>query len=154
MVHGVELINGGFGMKNPIIAHAQDQRILTSSINPSKLINSIQFNQSVRKDSLNLNRSKYINHFSNKHCIGTGHILYNTKRNAFVYESFSLIVLFISGRRTELHMQYMQQIFPTSTVAESSSEMSQRNQEILVYDMWEGFQRYIRSQTTHTNPYR
>ena len=39
MVHGVELINGGFGMKNPIIAHAQDQRILSSSINPSKLIN-------------------------------------------------------------------------------------------------------------------
>lgn len=63
MVHGVELINGGFGMKNPIIAHAQDQRILTSSINPSKLINSIQFNQSVRKASLNLNRSKYINIF-------------------------------------------------------------------------------------------
>ncbi|XP_078324085.1 uncharacterized protein LOC111123115 isoform X2 [Crassostrea virginica] len=36
MVHGVELINGGFGMKNPIIAHAQDQRVLTSSINPSE----------------------------------------------------------------------------------------------------------------------
>lgn len=150
MVHGVELINGGFGMKNPIIAHAQDQRILTSSINPSKLINSIQFNQSVRKASLNLNRSKYINIFFKQAL----HILYNTKRNAFVYESFSFIVLFISGRRTELHMQYMQQIFPTSTVAESSSEMSQRNQEILVYDMWKGFQRYIRSQTTHTNTHR
>ncbi|XP_061164180.1 transcription factor ovo-like homolog lin-48 [Saccostrea echinata] len=27
VVHGVELINGGFGMKNPIIAHAQDQKI-------------------------------------------------------------------------------------------------------------------------------
>lgn len=103
MVHGVELINGGFGMKNPIIAHAQDQRILTSSINPSKLINSIQFNQSVRKASLNLNRSKYINIFFKQAL----HILYNTKRNAFVYESFSLIVLFISGGRSELHMQYM-----------------------------------------------
>nr|XP_011442664.2 zinc finger protein 554 isoform X1 [Crassostrea gigas] len=35
VVHGVELINGGFGMKNPIIAHAQDQRILTPLSNAS-----------------------------------------------------------------------------------------------------------------------
>lgn len=36
VVHGVELINGGFGMKNPIIAHAQDQRILTPLSNACK----------------------------------------------------------------------------------------------------------------------
>ncbi|XP_048777990.2 zinc finger protein 236-like [Ostrea edulis] len=30
VVHGVELINGGFGMKNPIIAHTHDQKILSS----------------------------------------------------------------------------------------------------------------------------
>lgn len=36
VMHGVELINGGFGMKNPIIAHAQDQRILTPQSNTSE----------------------------------------------------------------------------------------------------------------------
>lgn len=36
VVHGVELINGGFGMKNPIIAHAQDQQILTPLSNACK----------------------------------------------------------------------------------------------------------------------
>lgn len=59
-----------------------------------------------------------------------------------------------SWGRTELHLQYLYQVFSPAEVTKPSPEMPQWNQEIPLYDMWQRFQRYLWSQTTHKNTYR